>query len=186
MNKYSKLGLGLLVCSMLSACGTGAQSRIAGSPNSQRAALGTTQSDVPGVSPNTAAVARSCALIPENERTQCPVRRTPVIAAREIRKPVDPKGNLTTTAGAVVYMVAAPGLTHEWLGHLIECYQAEVSASAVASADSSACPVSDPETEYAVSSTRDGFAVAMRSSSSASAQHIYELSERLASTRMSQ
>jgi hypothetical protein len=181
MNKKSSLSLLIALCSTLAACTAGRAPHVGGDDN---AALATPQSDVPAVPPASAAmVERSCALVPASERTQCPVRRTLVIAARELRTPLDPKGHLTTSAGAVVYMVAAPGLTDEWLGHLIECYQTEVSVSAVANADRETCPI-DPATEYAVNPTRSGFAVALHSSDHASAHHIYELSERLASAQV--
>jgi hypothetical protein len=121
-----------------------------------------------------------CALIPEAEQNVCPLQRTPVLAARQLVKPLDPKGYSWTPAGAVVYMVAGPGLTPEWLGHLVECYQARTAAEGNTLQARESCPLAEPESSYTVSSTRDGFAVSIRAPNSESAKRVFDASQRLA------
>jgi len=120
-----------------------------------------------------------CALIPEAERNVCPLQHTAVLGTRELTVPLDPKGYVFAPAGAVVYMVAAPGLTQEWLGHLVECYQAKTAIAGNALQARESCPLAEPESSYSVSSTGDGFAVSIRSSRPDAAKRIIEASERL-------
>jgi len=123
---------------------------------------------------------QACASIPAAEQNVCPVQRTTVLGARELRTPLDPKGYLTSSAGAVVYLLAAPGLTSEWLGHLVECYQARTAEAGNALQARESCPLAEPESSYAISSTRNGFAVSIRSPHSEAAKRIFEVSQRLA------
>ena len=124
-------------------------------------------------------ISQACALIPEAEQTVCPVQRTAVIGTRQLRTPMDPKGFTSIPAGAVVYIVAAPGLTREWLGHLVECYQARTASAGNAAQASETCPLAEPNASYAIASTGDGFAVAIHSQNSEVAKHVYEVSTRL-------
>jgi hypothetical protein len=121
-----------------------------------------------------------CALIPEAEQNVCPLQRTPVLATRQLVKPLDPKGYSWTPAGAVVYMVAGPGLTPEWLGHLVECYQARTAADGNALQARESCPLAEPESSYTVTPTRNGFAVSIRAPHTDSAKRIFDVSQRLA------
>jgi hypothetical protein len=121
-----------------------------------------------------------CALIPEAEQNVCPLQHTAVLATRELKAPIDAKGYVFAPTGAVVYMVAAPGLTQEWLGHLVECYQAKVAMAGNALQARESCPLAEPEASYSVSSTGDGFAVSVRSPDDDAAKRIIEASERLA------
>jgi hypothetical protein len=121
-----------------------------------------------------------CALIPEAEQNVCPLQHTVVRGTRELKAPIDTKGYVFAPTGAVVYMEAAPGLTQEWLGHLVECYQAKIATSGNALQARESCPLAEPESSYAVSSTGDGFAVSIRSPDQDVVQRIIEVSERLA------
>jgi hypothetical protein len=126
------------------------------------------------------AAASACALVPEAEQNVCPLQRTPVLGARQLVRPLDPKGYSFTPAGAVVYSLAAPGLTPEWLGHLVECYQARVASDGNALQARESCPLAEPESSYSVTPTRNGFAVSIRSSHTEAAERIFDVSERLA------
>ncbi len=121
-----------------------------------------------------------CALIPVAEQGICPLQRTQVLGARQLVKPRDPKGYALAPAGAVVYMLAAPGLTTEWLGHLVECYQARSVSEGNALEARESCPLAEPDSSYSVNSTRDGFAIAVRAPSTEAAKRIYDVSARLA------
>jgi hypothetical protein len=121
-----------------------------------------------------------CALIPEAEQNVCPLQHTAVLGARELKAPIDSKGYVFAPAGAVVYMVAAPGLTREWLGHLVECYQAKTAMAGNALQARESCPLAEPGSSYSISSTGDGFAISLRSSDPDAAKRIIEASERLA------
>lgn len=122
----------------------------------------------------------ACALIPEAEQNVCPLQHTVVRGTRELKAPIDAKGYVFAPAGAVVYMVAAPGLTQEWLGHLVECYQAKTAMAGNALQARESCPLAEPGSSYSVSSTGDGFAVSVRSSDHEAAERIIAASERLA------
>ncbi len=152
----------------------------------RRADLAAAQSDVYPTRAASRAVERACIAIPASERSLCPVERSPVLGARELRVPLDPKGHSSGPAGAVVYMSAAPGLTAEWLGHLIDCYQAQAAESAAATPASESCPLTGAEVSCSVEPTHSGFAVSIRSPHWATAHHIYELSQRLAANESSQ
>lgn len=124
-------------------------------------------------------VIQACASIPEAEQSVCPVQRTTVIGTRELRTPADPRGFLATPAGVVIYMVAAPGLTREWLGHLVECYQARVASAGNAAQASETCPLAEPDASYMISSTGNGFAVAIHAQNGQAAKRVIQVSERL-------
>jgi RNA polymerase subunit RPABC4/transcription elongation factor Spt4 len=123
---------------------------------------------------------QACALIPPAQQNVCPVQQTAVLGARQLRAPLDPKGYAWTPAGAVVYIVAAPGLTEEWLGHLVECYQARTAATGNALQERESCPLAEPDVSYSIASTRNGFAVSIRSEHSEAAKRIFDVSQRLA------
>jgi hypothetical protein len=103
-----------------------------------------------------------------------------VLGTRQLVRPLDAKGYTFTPAGAVVYALAAPGLTPEWLGHLVECYQARVASEGNALQARESCPLAEPESSYSVTPTRNGFAVSIRSTHSEAAKRIFDVSERLA------
>ena len=127
----------------------------------------------------TAQADEACVLVPAAQQGVCPVQQTAVLGVRQLEAPLDPKGYLRAPAGAVVYMVAAPGLTAQWLGHLVECYQARTAEAGNALQARESCPLAEPDSSYAVSPTRNGFAVAIRSEHTEAAKHIFDVSERL-------
>jgi len=170
------------LCSVALSCASTPRSELAAPSHgeTQRADLAAAQSDVYPTRAASGAVERACIAVPVSERSLCPVERSPVLGARELRVPLDPKGHSSGPAGAVVYMSAAPGLTAEWLSHLIDCYQAQTAEFGAAPPASESCPLTGAEVSCSVEPTHSGFAVSIRSPHWAAAHHIYELSERLA------
>ncbi len=180
MNHYLGSAFAVVLGGFLSACAsapTAASSdALVGRP--QQALAQQTQTDALPLAPSDN-VSQACALIPEAEQSTCPVQRTAVIGTRELRTPADPRGFLSTPAGAVVYMVAAPGLTREWLGHLVECYQARVASAGNAAQASETCPLAELDASYLITSTGNGFAVAIHSQNNQVAKRVVQVSERL-------
>ncbi len=172
----------IALCAGALSCAGAAKSELAAPSHGgvQRADIGAAQSDVYPTRVARGAVERACIAIPVSERGLCPVGRTAVLGARELRVPLDPKGHSSGPAGAVVYISAAPGLTAEWLSHLLECYQAQTAELGAAAPASESCPLIGAEVSYSIEPSRSGFAVSIRSPHWAAARHIYELSERLA------
>jgi hypothetical protein len=182
MRQFSGTLAKVALCGGALSCASAPRSELArpSQGETQRADVGTAQSDVYPKHAASGAIARACIAIPVSERGLCPVARSAVLGARELRVPLDPKGHSSGPAGAVVYMSAAPGLTVEWLSHLIECYQAQTAESGAATATSESCPLTGTEVSYSVEPSHSGFAVSIRSPHWAAAHHIYELSERWA------
>ncbi len=180
MNHYLGSAFAVVLGGFLSACAStptaASPDALAGRPQQALAQQSQTDALPPALSDN---VSQACASIPEAEQSVCPVQRTAVIGTRELRTPADPRGFLSTPAGAVVYMLAAPGLTREWLGHLVECYQARVASAGNAAQASETCPLAELDASYMISSTGNGFAVAIHSQNGQVAKHVVQVSERL-------
>jgi hypothetical protein len=188
MNIHSSKALALSLGALLASCASGPQPQAAtvmvGSSQLASAQYNPTESGQYSITANTTPH-DLCALVPEVEQTRCPLQHTPVIGSRELVKRIDAKGYgkglpppaAFAPAGAVVYTLAAPGLTAEWLGHLVECYQARTEANALQARE--ACPLAESGASYSISSTRDGFAVAIRSSNTETAKRIFDVSKRL-------
>jgi hypothetical protein len=189
MNNYFSNVLLVSVVGLLASCASTTRSAATSPPatSTQQALAGQPQTDAVlraglPVSQVDARTAQACALIPEAEQNVCPLQHTLVLGTRQLKTPIDTKGYVFAPAGAVVYMVAAPGLTQEWLGHLVECYQAKVAMAGTALQARESCPLAEPESSYSVSSTGDGFAISIRSAryDYDAAKRIIEGSERLA------
>jgi hypothetical protein len=184
MTNQFATALALVLSGVLASCAS-AQKSASSSAQPQQALAAQTGTDAPlraglPVGPQSNTTSTACALIPESEQSICPVQRTAVQGTSEIREPLSPKGNVWKSGGAIVYMVAAPGLTAEWLGHLIECYQTRVAEAGNAPAAAQTCPLAELDSSFAIGTTRDGFAVAIHSSHSDTADRIVDVSARLA------
>jgi len=97
----------------------------------------------------------ACAGVSDAERTN-PLQRTKVIFVEELRDESQ-KGHPTPLQGATVYMLAAPDLTKEWLGHILECHMALPPVSTAPD------PLTVGDSTVEVSSTRNGYSVRIRS-----------------------
>jgi hypothetical protein len=104
-----------------------------------------------------------------------PLESRRVLAVEPIHEPIPPKNLMRHLAGAKVYILASPGLTREWLGHLLECHIARVSGSASQRPD----PLAVPKARVEVFSTTNGFLVTIASRDLDDAERILVASEAL-------
>jgi hypothetical protein len=121
------------------------------------------------------AVARACIDVPEAEQRVSPLETRRVLAVEAIREPTPPKNLMQHLTGARVYILASPGLTREWLGHLLECHIARVSGSVSQKPD----PLAVPKARVEVLSTTNGFLVTIASRDLDDARRILVDSEAL-------
>jgi len=127
----------------------------------------------PERSPIVAASAGACTDVPAQELSRSPLEARQVLAVNAVREPFPLKGRRAALLGATVYILASPGLTKEWLGHLIECHVARGAQPS---------PVADPLTgspTVDVVSTGNGFAVSITSKDPYQAERILHDSQRL-------
>lgn len=116
----------------------------------------------------------ACHDVPESERTAGPLQNRRVLAVTPVREPFPQKGRPAALLGATVYVLASPGLTKEWLGHLIECR-----ISSVAHDSKVADPLAVGFPTVDVVSTSNGFAISITSRDPYEAERILHDSELL-------
>ena len=134
--------------------------------------------DAPSLHPERYAVAPdsagACMDVPNQELSRSPLEARHVLAVNAVREPFPLKGRRAALLGATVYILASPGLTKEWLGHLIECHIARgAQPSPVADPLAAGSPTVD------VVSTSNGFAVSITSKDPYQAERILSESQRL-------
>ena len=188
MNSHLPKAFAVVLGGLLAGCASAPHAALSGSAvsSTQVANAQPTPTDAALTAGVVAPTASVCALIPEAEQSVCPLSRMPVVGTRQLVRPLDPKGYSMTPAGAVVFTLATPGLTPEWLGHVVECYRARAASQATATLAQDSCPLAEPGSEFTVSTTRDGFALAVRSPHSDAAKHIFEVSQRLVASNVPQ
>jgi hypothetical protein len=98
----------------------------------------------------------ACANVTDAERT-APLQSAKVIYVRELLETWPIKGRRPNLEGATVFILASPGLTKEWLGHVLECHMTLPPVSAGAD------PLTLGNSSVEVSSTSSGFAIDIRS-----------------------
>ncbi len=119
------------------------------------------------------AAEQHCYAIPVTERDVCPLDRSTVLGTKDIVRRVTAKGGaIAGDEGAVVYTLATPGMTREWMGHEIECYQARYHAVGGEIDPHASCPLAVSGSYSEVSSTNNGFAIAIRAKDSDAVQEI--------------
>ena len=84
--------------------------------------------------------------------------------------------------GAVVVFRAVPAMTAEWLQRVVDCHLARNAALGHAVPEMPTCPLVPRGVTARVSSTGNGFAVAIRSDDAATAREILARAERLVAT----
>lgn len=103
----------------------------------------------------------ACADVPDAERDHGPfAHRDRIVKVEQVNRVVSPKAP-APPAGVAVYLRAAPGVTEQWLGRVVECNAAH--RAVVASDDRS--PLSVDDTRIAITPTVDGFRIAITSES---------------------
>jgi hypothetical protein len=105
--------------------------------------------------------------VPDRELQRSPLDDRRVLAVQPVREPFPLKGRQAALLGATVYILASPGLTKEWLGHLIECHVARGTPLSP-----SADPLLTGWPTIDVVSTGNGFAVSITSKDPYQAERI--------------
>jgi hypothetical protein len=111
--------------------------------------------------------ARACAGLREADRDMSPFAHRDDIARVEPLTEPAPVGrgaNIQRTVGAVVTFRAVPGMTAEWLQRLADCHIARAASLGYNMPEMSYCPLMLREVEARVTSTGNGFTVAIRAS----------------------
>ena len=126
------------------------------------------------------AEARACAGIDELDRDVSPfARREDIASVEPLTTPTGPKGNVTGALGVVVTFRAVPGLTQQWLQREIDCHIARNAAMGHSAPEMATCPLQPKGVQADVTSTRDGFAVAIRASDADTAREVQRRAEAL-------
>lgn len=84
--------------------------------------------------------------------------------------------------GAAIEFRAVPGMSVQWLQRIVDCHLARAAALGHDLAMIGDCPLAPKDVRAAVSATRKGFLVEIRSRDSASAREIWQRANRLAAT----
>jgi hypothetical protein len=130
-------------------------------------------SDSPRVSHD--AEASACLDVPESELRRSPLESRHVIAVEPVHEVSPQKGRPARLLGARVYLLASPGLTREWLGHLLECHVARHATASSASRD----PLTVDGATIELIDTTNGFGVSITSADWEKAERILRRSRAL-------
>ena len=115
----------------------------------------------------------ACVDVPEVDRERGPFARRERIAEVDIvHDKLYPKWP-AQAVGVSVALRAAPGMTEQWVGRVLECHLAH-RALVGATASQQACPLDAEDTRVAVSSTSTGFRVAITSRDPAVARSVID------------
>jgi len=126
----------------------------------------------------------ACAGIDDADRDTSPfAHREDIISVDKITAPSGPKGNTTAVEGATVTFRAVPGLTQQWLQREVDCHIARNAAMGHNASEMASCPLQPKGIRAEVTSTRDGFAVAIRASDPTTANEVVRRAEALRTGR---
>lgn len=129
------------------------------------------------------AEARACVGLTAGDRDLSPLELGEISGVRPIVERTGGKVPVTLTTGAVVTLRAAPGVTAEWLQRVVDCHVAHMTTLDVEEMPS--CPLVLRGAVARVSSTGNGFAITIRSGSSATAHDILARARRLGAEQAS-
>jgi hypothetical protein len=129
------------------------------------------------------AEARACVGISADDRDMSPFDHVEDIASVDAltERTGTSKAPSQRTAGAVVTFRAVPGMTAEWLQRVVDCHLARNASLGHAVPEMPNCPLVSNGAQARVTSTGNGFAVAIRSDDPATAREILSRAERLRS-----
>jgi hypothetical protein len=120
----------------------------------------------------------ACAEVPDADRDQGPfARRDRIVRVEELQERANTKV-APHPVGAAVYVRAAPGMTEQWLGRVIECHLAHRATLGGLAADRDSSPFAE-DSRVSVSSTPTAFRVAITSSDLDTARSVIARAERL-------
>jgi hypothetical protein len=145
------------ICLSIAGCGGG--SRPANSANYAQTGS-TVMTDGPRIAHEDTTVSAACLDVPDSDQRVSPLASHRVIAIEPVYEAFPPK-RPARLLGATVYLLASPGLTKEWLGHLLECHVARHAGTTPTSPD----PLSLAGVNVQVSDTGNGFGVSITSKS---------------------
>ena len=130
---------------------------------------------------------RTCVGIDPEDRDVSPFERVDDIASIEplIERSGGSKTPSQRTTGAVVTFRAVPGMTAEWLQRVVDCHLARNASLGHVVPEMPNCPLVPNGAQARVSSTGNGFAIAIRSDDSATAREILSRAQRLRSASVS-
>lgn len=128
------------------------------------------------------AEARACFGLPEHDRDTSPFEHREDIASVEPLTVGTPSGKSTTprTEGAVITFRAVPGMTAQWLQRVVDCHLARNAALGHDVPEMPNCPLVPKDVAAKVTATDSGFAVAVRSDDSRTADEILRRARRAA------
>lgn len=123
---------------------------------------------------------RACAGVSPDDRDISPFEHVEDIEAVEpLTERATGKAAMPRTSGAIVTFRAVPGLTAEWLQRVVDCHLARNASLGHEVPEMPSCPLVPKGAEARVSSTGNGFSVAIRSDDPASAAEILSRANRL-------
>ena len=131
------------------------------------------------------AEARACAGLRDDDRDTSPfAHREDIAGVAPLTEPTT-SGRVTSqrSVGAVVTFRALPGMTAEWLQRVIDCHVARGASLGHEVPEMPYCPLSLREVQARVTSTGNGFAVAIRADDPATVEEILRRARALTSPR---
>jgi hypothetical protein len=124
---------------------------------------------------------QACTGIPERDRDESPfLHREDIESVAPLYVPTSSKIGGQQLVGATVRFRAVPGMTAEWLQHLVDCHIARNAALGYQMPEMSDCPLMIKGATATVTSTGNGFAVNVRSNDAEAAKAIRQRAEALA------
>ncbi len=125
------------------------------------------------------AEARACVGIADGDRDISPFDRVEDIARVErLTEVVSPKLAIRRTVGAIVTFRARPAMTSEWLQRVVDCHIARNAALGHVNPEMPNCPLVPKGVVARVTSTGNGFAIAIRSDDPAVAREVLDRARR--------
>jgi hypothetical protein len=124
---------------------------------------------------------RACVGVSPDDRDMSPFERVEDIASVEplIERTGTSKAPSQRTAGAVVTFRATSGMTAEWLQRVVDCHLARNASLGHTVPEMPISPLVPNSASARVTSTGNGFAVAIHSDDSSTAQEILSRAQRL-------
>jgi hypothetical protein len=123
--------------------------------------------------------AAACAEVPDADRDQGPFAHRERITDVELLRDRPYPKEMLQPAGVAIYMRASNGLTEQWLGHVLECHLAHHAVVGDRMASGRPSPLLVDEARVSLSSTIDGFRIAITARDVAVARQIIERAQAL-------
>lgn len=117
---------------------------------------------------------RSCVGISDSDRDTSPFEHREDVASVEplVVGTGGARGQTPRTEGATITFRAVPGMTAQWLQRVVDCHLARNAAVGQDAPEMTSCPLALKGASARVTGTDTGFAVAVRSDDSSTAQEI--------------